>query len=283
MSVVIEVPPVGPSGPLGPTGATGATGAQGLGGVGIVGPAGATGPTGSTGPQGSPGGATGATGVSGSPGGATGATGAAGFAGPQGATGPVGPAGPISFTTGDIKPTFKIVADAGFVMMNDGSIGDASSGATTRANADCINLFTLFFSNTVDADVPLQTSTGSATTRAAQGSAAAAWAAHCRMVLPKALGRELAVAGAGTGLTSRALGSNSGAETHTQTTSELVSHPHNVQGYQSNIAGTPYYSYIAGQLPTYVGDMSNYATPTGGSAAASILSPRTHVNIMVCL
>src|SRR5262245_62153853 len=132
------------------------------------------------------------------------------------------------WSTGDAKLTFKTVADVGWVMMNDGSIGDASSGATTRANADCQALFTLFFNNCADADVPLQTSTGAATTRAAQGTAAAAWGAHCRMVLPKVLGRALAGAGAGAGLTNRPLGSKTGAETHTMSVAEMASHNHTI-------------------------------------------------------
>ena len=48
-----------------------------------------------------------------------------------------------AFTTGDVKITLKNVADSGWVIMNDGNIGDASSSATTRANADTQNLFTL--------------------------------------------------------------------------------------------------------------------------------------------
>jgi len=130
------------------------------------------------------------------------------------------------WSTGDTKLTFKTVADPGWVMMNDGSIGDASSGATTRANADCQALFTLFFANCADADVPLQTKTGAATTRAAQGTAAAAWGAHCRIVLPKVLGRALAGAGAGAGLTNRPLGSSLGTETHTMSGAEMASHTH---------------------------------------------------------
>ena len=34
-----------------------------------------------------------------------------------------------AFTTGDIKLTLKTTADAGWAMFNDGTIGDASSGA----------------------------------------------------------------------------------------------------------------------------------------------------------
>ena len=56
-----------------------------------------------------------------------------------------------AFTTGDVKQTFKTVADAGWVMMNDGSIGDGSSGAMTRANPDTQALFTLLWNNIGDA------------------------------------------------------------------------------------------------------------------------------------
>lgn len=130
------------------------------------------------------------------------------------------------FTTGDVKSSFKTTADPGWVAMNDGSIGSAASGATTLAAATTLQLFALLYGNVVDAWAPIQTSTGSATTRAAQGAGATAFAANCRLVLPKALGRALCAAGAGAGLTSRALGQNLGEETHQLTVPELASHPH---------------------------------------------------------
>jgi len=61
----------------------------------------------------------------------------------------VNPAGGGGFTTGDAKLTFKSVPDTGWVFMNDGTIGDASSGATTRANADTSNLFSLLWAGIV--------------------------------------------------------------------------------------------------------------------------------------
>ena len=39
-------------------------------------------------------------------------------------------------TTGDAKLTLKTTADAGWVMMDDGTIGDGSSGASTRTNPE---------------------------------------------------------------------------------------------------------------------------------------------------
>ncbi|WP_454627790.1 hypothetical protein [Bradyrhizobium cenepequi] len=98
-------------------------------------------------------------------------------------------------TTGDVQLTLKTTASAGWVMFNDGTIGDALSGASARANADCQALFTLIFNNISDTYAPILTAAGGATTRAAQSNAAAAWAAHCRISLTKVLGRALAVAG----------------------------------------------------------------------------------------
>src|SRR5215469_3105507 len=50
-------------------------------------------------------------------------------------------------TTGDAKLTFKAAPDTGWVFMNDGTIGDASSGGTTRANSDTLALWTLLYNN----------------------------------------------------------------------------------------------------------------------------------------
>lgn len=111
-----------------------------------------------------------------------------------------------SFTTGDVKLTFKTVADSGWIMIDDGSIGNASSGATNRANADTAALYALFWNNCADADAPVATGRGA--------SASADFAANKAISLPKSLGRVVGFAGAGSGLTSRALGHVVGEETH---------------------------------------------------------------------
>jgi microcystin-dependent protein len=135
---------------------------------------------------------------------------------------------PTGFTTGDAKITLKVIADSGWVMMNDGTIGSATSGSSTRANADCQDLFNLLFANISDTSAPLLTSSGAATTRATQGTAAAAWAANCRMTLTKQLGRSIAVAGSGAGLTARGLGATYGTETVTITLGNMPSHAHGI-------------------------------------------------------
>lgn len=123
-----------------------------------------------------------------------------------------------TFTTGDVKLTFKTTADASWVLMNDTTIGNAASGGTGRANADTVDLFTLLWNNTADADCAVSTGRGA--------SAAADYAANKTIALPKALGRSLAIYGSGSGLTARALAKIVGVETHPLVTAELAAHTH---------------------------------------------------------
>lgn len=125
------------------------------------------------------------------------------------------------FSTGDVKPTLKVVADSGWLLFDDGTFGSASSGSSNSNNAANQALFTLLFNNVSDTAAPILTSGGGATTRASQVSASAAWAANCRMSLPKAMGRAFGGAGSGSGLTARPLGSNAGADTVVLTTVNL--------------------------------------------------------------
>jgi len=117
------------------------------------------------------------------------------------------------FSTGDVKLTLKNAPDSGWLLFDDGTFGSASSGSSNSNSASNQALFTLFFNNLSDTAAPILTSGGGATTRAAQTNASSAWAANCRMSLPKTLGRALGIAGSGSGLTARALGVNVGQET----------------------------------------------------------------------
>lgn len=122
--------------------------------------------------------------------------------------------------TGDVKLTLKTVADTGWVLCNDGTIGDASSGATRRANADCQALFTLLWNNVTNTYAAVSTGRGA--------SAAADWAAHKTIALTKMLGRALAISGSGSGLTARTLGQTFGEEEHALTSAENGAHTHTV-------------------------------------------------------
>jgi hypothetical protein len=178
---------------------------------------------------------------------------------------------PNELTTGDLKLTLKTSADSGWVMMNDTSIGDASSNATGRAAADCQSLFTLLWTNIINTWAPTQDSSGSPVSRGA--SAAADWAAHRRLLLPRTLGRALSTAGSGSGLTSRALGECLGEETHTLTGPEMA-HNHPITG--TNRAQGP------------AGGVSTFNSPTGAvsnvtASPHNIMQPASFLNVMVKL
>lgn len=83
--------------------------------------------------------------------------------------------------TGDYKQRAAASFPAGWVRANTGTIGSAASGAT-RANADTQALFTLWWTDFTDAQVPVLTSGGAATNRGA--TAAADFAADKRMTVP---------------------------------------------------------------------------------------------------
>jgi len=73
-------------------------------------------------------------------------------------------------------------APAGYIDLNGGTIGSTASGASTRANADTINLYTEIWNNTAVADLPIYTSAGAVTAKGA--SAAADFAANKRLTIP---------------------------------------------------------------------------------------------------
>ncbi|HAU29897.1 MAG TPA: hypothetical protein DCW68_07325 [Rhodospirillaceae bacterium] len=173
------------------------------------------------------------------------------------------------FTTGDVKPTFKVAADAGWVMMDDGSIGDASSEATTRAHADAEALFTLLWDNIPDAHCVVTGGRGA--------SASADFAAHKTLALPKVLGRALASAGSGSDLTARGLGEVLGAETHALTVAEMPAHSH-------VMPTTTTARYDAGFAGFRQGGTMNGATESaGGDGMHNNMQPTLFLNVMIKL
>lgn len=84
-----------------------------------------------------------------------------------------------NWATGMVASFARSTAPSGWVKANGGTIGSASSGATTRANADTSALFSLLWSEFDNTALPIQDSTGAASTRGA--SAAADFAANKRL------------------------------------------------------------------------------------------------------
>jgi hypothetical protein len=83
-------------------------------------------------------------------------------------------------TTGDFKFVMRASAPAGWIAGDGSTIGNVGSGAT-RANADTQALFTLWWTDFTNAQAPILTSSGAASTRGA--SAAADWLAGKRLTV----------------------------------------------------------------------------------------------------
>ena len=180
------------------------------------------------------------------------------------------------FTTGDVKMTLKNVADTAWVLMDDKTIGNAASGGTGRANADTVDLFTLLWTNTADAECPVSTGRGA--------SAAADYAANKTIKLPLTLGRSLACYGTGAGLTARVLAKTVGEETHIETAGEsgLPSHTHMQNTYTvGSGVGTGQTSTVSTSTP---GDWQvTDATGGGSGSAQNVMQPTLFLNVMIKL
>ncbi|PLC03445.1 hypothetical protein CY658_21760 [Variovorax sp. RO1] len=83
-------------------------------------------------------------------------------------------------TTGDFKFVMRATAPTGWVAGDGSTIGNVGSGAT-RANVDTQALFTAWWTDYTNAQLPILTSTGTASTRGA--SAAADWTAGKRLTV----------------------------------------------------------------------------------------------------
>jgi hypothetical protein len=135
--------------------------------------------------------------------------------------------------------SFLSSAQTGYVISNVLTIGDASSNATGRANADTQFLFAFLWVNCPNTSCPILTSGGAGSTRGA--NAAADWAAHKALSTPNMNGGGLVGADSQNGTTSSLLvnvpvttGSRTvptsilGENLHALVTGELASHAHSV-------------------------------------------------------
>jgi hypothetical protein len=210
-----------------------------------------------------------------------------------------------AWSTGDIKTTHKVAADTSWILWSDGTIGDASSSATIRANADTAALFALYWNNYSNSLCPVSGGRGA--------SAAADYAAHKTLALPLGAGRALSNSGTGSGLTARTVGTWSGNETITLGTANLpnVTFAVTVTGtitvvstganiLQGSVAN-PFINFDTNNQPGSLigtGAAAGAITSTGGATltggtsslnggvtqtAFSITQPTTYVNIMIKL
>lgn len=159
--------------------------------------------------------------------------------------------------TGDVKYTFRDTPSAGWYLMVGGTgaapnkIGNASSGANGRANADTQNLFVLLYNNCTDAVAPVS--------GGRSGNALNDFNAGKTLTIPQLVGRSPLGAGAATNNSlARVLGGIYGSETVTIGTSNLPPYTPSgtVSGFSTIAWGTD-----QGQTPT--GAARNFVTNIG--------------------
>lgn len=86
----------------------------------------------------------------------------------------------IVFQTGQLKFTYNITPQSGWIVLQEGTIGSATSGATRLASATAQALYYLLWNGTIDTDCPVTGGRGV--------SAAADFSANKPMALPAANG-----------------------------------------------------------------------------------------------
>lgn len=175
-------------------------------------------------------------------------------------------------TAADLTPTGVVdfyigtTAPSGWVMGEGGTIGNASSGGSERANADTENLFTLLWDSMTDTEAPVSSGRGA--------NAAADFAANKTITLPEVPGRSLIGSGTGSGLTLRTHGAQLGSE-------DLIAAdipPLNVTVYLSSTGATP---TVAVTLAGSTQQLSR--VNSGGNGTGSRMQPSLALNAIIKL
>lgn len=191
--------------------------------------------------------------------------------------------------TGIAIPYFGAVAPAGWLFCSGKTIGNGVSGGTSRANADTLTLFTLLWTTAGNSILPIQDSTGAASTRGANPTAD--FNANKRFPLPDMRGRNFlgldnlggTTAGRITsaslnGSGSSTLGAAGGEEAHVQSVAELAAHTHSYQDSYSGSGST--YGGASAFTPT---DQLRTTNNTGSSTPMNVMNPWMAWSIIIKL
>jgi len=184
--------------------------------------------------------------------------------------------------TGDVKATYQLVQN-GWVQLNEGNIGNASSGATTRANADTHDLFVLLWNitNAVPTTLLVYSSIGAVVARGT--SAINDFNANRRLDLPKATGRSLIQAGTA-GIKTYVIGEKFGEEQHTMSaTAEMPKHNHPGSSVNARDGGGGY--FLLDTIGSSAVSADSYLTiaDEGSSTPFNIIHPVTAVYYLIKL
>jgi len=171
--------------------------------------------------------------------------------------------------TGDVITSLRSTPPKGWLAMNDTSIGNTGSGAIT-AKEETFQLYKTLWDCVLDAWAPVSTGRGA--------TATADFLAGKTLTMPRALGRALAGAGTGAGLTARAIGEYLGAETHTLTKAEL---PEPVVTNAANFSAAA--GGGAAVIESSGGPGTGVISNPGGNQPHTIMQPTSFMNIFIKL
>lgn len=187
----------------------------------------------------------------------------------------------VPIPTGVMLPYGATTAPTGWVRCNARTIGNASSSATERANADTETLFTFLWTNYSDSVCAVSSGRGI--------SAAADFAASKTITLPDLRGRGFfglddmgnsAASRLGTVITSQTTnGASGGAETVTLTESQLPSHTHTLSATTGAAGGHSHTIDTSNGSSFGGGGIGNSANNTNGpsnSGAVIAVADHTH-------
>lgn len=150
---------------------------------------------------------------------------------------------------GDIKQSYWTAAflPKGWISMNDGSIGNVGSGATTRANQDTFQLYATLYTTITDSWAPVSGGRSGGGTTVAE--AITDFIAGKTLTLPRMMSRAAASPGNGAGLTPYALGQFAGAETSSFALVAANLPPHTHDYVNATVPGFSY-TFAAGAVLT---------------------------------
>jgi len=183
--------------------------------------------------------------------------------------------------TGDIKTSYLATTPLGWLPMNDSTIGNAASNATYQGQYT-FQLFCTLYTTVSNTYAPLNDSSGSPIARTGSGNtmtdAITDFLANRQLTMPLALGRALAVAGSGSGLTPTTLGQNSGVESITLSSANMPSTvPTNSSGINTNRVNT------VGSGGTFVPTNASNGFNGGSGNPFSNIQPTTYMNVFIKL
>lgn len=158
-----------------------------------------------------------------------------------------------SYSTGDVRQTDNPAPfwiDSGWLLLSDGSIGSATSGATLRANADTLDLYAMYWNTRSDAICPVVGGRGV--------SAVADFSANKALAIPPTSGRVFCNVSGSTYIPSQTFGINGVA----LSPANMAPHQHNVTQQGGRLASA---SYQNGANDPFRGEVNTVLTTTDGA------------------